>query len=339
MSQRFTRRAFLEHGAAGAVAAAVARLEAEAAEFQPPPGKMPTRVLGKTGVPVGIMALGGYSAVVDFPTDELAVQFIHTCIACGINYLDTAPIYQHDDDPRSSERRFGKALVGRRKEVYLNTKSMKRNIDEAQRDIETSMKLLQTDYLDSFQIHCVDPTKDDIRSWGKPDGIYTLVRKLKDQKVFRFVGVTTHVSAAALKETLEMYEFDTVLTTFNPTKERRAYESLVLPVVQKQNLGLIAMKIMGGATRYNETTMDGFPAKLVGQEDGQTSAGQLLRYVLSLSIHTATSGVSSYAQLRQNLEVCYNFKPMEDQERRALQVALHDSDRFLAYNKPGYLWA
>jgi aryl-alcohol dehydrogenase-like predicted oxidoreductase len=285
------------------------------------------------------MAWGGYSAVVDVPTDELAVKFIHDCIDSGINYLDTAPVYEHQDDPRSSERRFGKALLHRRKEVYLNTKSMKRKPDELMRDIETSLKLLQTDYLDSFQIHCVDPAKDDIKSWGQPDGIYTLVRKLKDQKVFRFIGITTHVSAAGLKDALEMYEFDTVLTTFNPTKERRDYESLVLPVVKKQNLGLIAMKIMGGATRYNMTTMEGLPAKLVGTEEGKTSAEQLLRYVLSLPIHTATSGVSSYAQLRQNLEVCYNFKSLDERERQAIQLALHHSDRFLAYNKPGYAWA
>jgi len=339
MTSHFTRRTFLAHSAVGVAGAALVRIEAEAADFQLPPGKMPTRVLGKTGVSVGILALGGYSAVVDFPNDELAVQFIHACIDSGMNYLDTAPVYEHKDNPRSSERRFGKALVSRRKEVFLNTKSMKRDPDEAMRDIETSLKLLQTDYLDSFQIHCVDPAKDDIRTWGKPDGIYTLVRKLKDQKVFRFIGITTHVSAAALKETLEMYEFDTVLATFNPTKERRDYESLVLPIVQQQNLGLIAMKIMGGATRYNVVSLDGLPAKLVGTDEGKLPADQLLRYVLSLPIHTATSGVSSYAQLRQNLEVCYNFKPLEDQQRRAMQFALRDSDRFLAYNKPGYAWA
>ena len=336
MTDSLTRRGFLAGSAAGVAGAALASLEAQAADFQPPAGKMPTRVLGKTGVPVGILALGGYSAVVDFPSDDLAVKFVHDCIDSGMNYLDTAPIYEHTDNPRSSERRFGKALVGRRKDVFLNTKSMKRNPDEAMRDIETSLKLLQTDYLDSFQIHCVDPDKDDIRSWGKPDGIYTLVRKLKDQKVFRFIGVTTHVSAAALKETLELYEFDTVLTTFNPTKERRDYESLVLPVVQRQNLGLIAMKIMGGATRYNVVSLDGVPAKLVGSEEGKAPADQLLRYVLSLPIHTATTGVSDYVQLRQNLEVCYNFQPLDDQQRQAMQFALHHSDRFLAYNKPGY---
>jgi predicted aldo/keto reductase-like oxidoreductase len=87
------------------------------------------------------------------------------------------------------------------------------------------------------------------------------------------------------------------------------------------------------------TSLEGFPAKLVGAEDGKAPADQLLRYVLSLPIHTATSGVSSYAQLRQNLEVCYNFKPMKESDRRAMELALHHSDVFLAYNKPGYAWA
>ena len=333
---QLTRRDFLKLGAAGATGAALARLEAEAAEFKPPTGKMPTRVLGKTGVTVGVMALGGYSAVVDFPNDELAVKFVHDCIDSGINYLDTAPVYQHTDDPRSSERRFGKALVKRRQEVFLNTKSMKRDRDEAMRDIETSLKLLQTDYLDSYQIHCIDPAKDDLKSFGKPDGIYTLVRKLKDQKVFRFIGITTHLDAALLKEALEMYEFDTVLATLNPTKECKQFEELVLPVAQKQKLGIIAMKIMGGATKYDWTTMDGLPAKLVGEDKGKAPADKLLRYALSLPIHTATNGVASYAQLRQNLAVCYHFRPMKESERRAMQLALHDSDVFLAYNKPGY---
>jgi predicted aldo/keto reductase-like oxidoreductase len=96
------------------------------------------------------------------------------------------------------------------------------------------------------------------------------------------------------------------------------------------------MKIMGGATRYNVTSLEGLPAQLVGTAEGKAPADKLLRYVLSLPIHTATSGVSSYAQLRQNLEVCYNFQPMPEAERRAIQVALHDSDRFLAYRQPNY---
>lgn len=104
MTNHFTRRTFLAHSAVGVAGAALARIEAEAADFQPPTGKMPTRVLGKTGVSVGILALGGYSAVVDFPNDELAALFIHACIDSGMNYLDTAPVYEHKDNPRSRER-------------------------------------------------------------------------------------------------------------------------------------------------------------------------------------------------------------------------------------------
>ena len=335
MTTWISRRAFLKLSAAGVAGATLARLEAEAAEFKPPAGRMPTRVLGKTGVEVGILASGGYSSITDFPTDELAVKFIQDCLDAGITYLDAAPLYGHTDDPRSGERRYGKAIGGRRKRVYLNTKTMERDADKAMRDIETSLKLLQTDYLDCLQIHRIDP-KEDIARLGKSDGVYTLLRKLKDQKVIRFIGVTTHMGAACLKNALETYEFDTVLTTFNPTRERREYEELVLPVCRRQNLGLVAMKTMGGTTQYNNTSMTGTLGALVGDGQGKAAATVLLRYALSLPVHAATSGMSCYAHLRQNLEVCYNFKPMEEKQRHAIQMALNDSDVMLAYNKPDY---
>lgn len=338
MFQNTTRREFLGLGAAGVAGAMLARLEAEAARFTPPPGKMPTRVLGKTGVPVSILALGGQSAATDFPSDELAAKFINDCIDAGINYLDTAPLYNFKGDPRNSERRFGIAIANRRNDVYLATKTMKRDADEAMRDIETSLKLLQTDHIDCLQVHCVSP-KEDLARIGKPDGVYTLLRKLRDQKVIRFIGVTTHLGAEVLKRAIEMYEFDTVLVTLNPTKERRPYEELFLPAARQQNLGIVAMKTMGGASRYDHMGLTGVPGRLVGNEPGKAAPDQLLRYALSLPIHTATSGMRDYAQLRQNLEVCYQFKPLGDPQRRALQLAMNDSHILLAYNKPGYCGA
>ncbi|MFA7005828.1 MAG: hypothetical protein WC429_17420, partial [Verrucomicrobiia bacterium] len=104
MSTSISRRGFFKLSAAGVAGATLARLKAEAAEFKPPAGKMPTRVLGKTGVAVGILAAGGYSSITDFPSDELAVKFIQDCMDAGINYLDAAPLYGHKDDPRNGER-------------------------------------------------------------------------------------------------------------------------------------------------------------------------------------------------------------------------------------------
>jgi aryl-alcohol dehydrogenase-like predicted oxidoreductase len=318
--------------------AAIPHLIRAAEDFKPPAGKMPTRVLGETGVAVSILALGGVGAVTDFPSDDLAAKFIQDCIAGGITYLDTAASYGHDNDPRNSERRYGKALGARRKRIYLATKTGKRKADDAMRDIETSLKLLQTDHLDAVQIHGVAPD-DDIASWGKPDGVYTLLRKLKNQKMIRFIGVTGHANAECLKQAVDTYDFDTVLTTFSPTQERRPFKEVLLPRMQEKHLGIAAMKIMGGARQYNRVTMDGLPGKLVGEGKGLSSPGTLIRYALSLPIHTATNGIGDYQQLSANLSACYHFKPMTGQEQEAVLTAMKDSDEFLTFNKPGYTHA
>lgn len=335
MSTSISRRGFLKLSAAGASAAALVQLKAEAAAFKPPAGKMPTRVLGKTGVTVSILALGGQSALTDFPDDEMAAKFVNDCIDSGITYLDAAPMYGRKDDPRNSERRYGKVIAKRRKEVYLTTKTLERDADKAMRDIETSLKLLQTDHLECLQVHKITPDEDLARI-GKPAGVYTLLRKLRDQKVIRFIGVTGHLGAACLKQAIEMYEFDTLLTTFNPTKERRDYEEVLLPLACKQNLGIIAMKIMGGTPKYNRVGTEGLPGVLVGDGPGKASPDKLLRYALSLPVHVVVNGIYDHKQLKHNLGVCYNFQPLPEPERRALQVALHNSDVMLAYNKPDY---
>ena len=332
MDTKVTRRGLLK-GIVGV--AATPHLIKAAEEFKPPAGKMPTRVLGKTGIAVSLLALGGVGAVSDFPSDELAAKFIQDCIAAGINYLDTAAAYGHDNDPRNSERRYGKALGKLRKRIYLNTKTAKRKADEAMRDIEASLKLLQTHYLDAVQIHSAMPNED-LASWGKPDGVYTLLRKLKDQKTIRFIGVTGHSGASCLKQAVDLYDFDTILTTFNPTRDRRPYEEELLPRLQEKNLGIVAMKIMGGGREYNRVTTDSLPGILVGEGKGLTSPATLLRYALSLPVHTATNGIGDYRQLSANLAVCYNFQPLTRQEREEILMAMNDSDRLLAYNKPGY---
>jgi len=134
---------------------------------------------------------------VDFPSDELAVKFIHDCIDSGINYLDTAPIYQHERRPAQQRTAIRLALCASGgKRCTLNTKSMKRNADELRRDIETSLKLLQTDYLDSSKISLRGPGEGRRPQLGQaPTGSHRWYRKLKDQKALPRVssGVTSHV--------------------------------------------------------------------------------------------------------------------------------------------------
>jgi aryl-alcohol dehydrogenase-like predicted oxidoreductase len=302
--------------------------------FRAPAGTMPTRVLGKTGVRVGALALGSVGAPVDFPSDEQAVEFIRACIDAGITYFDTGPTYGHEGDSRSAERRIGKAIAGRRKEVFVATKTGHRDADAAMRDIETSLKLLGADYLDSVQIHGVRP-QDRVARWGKEDGVYTLLARLKEQKVIRFVGLTGHVPAI-LKEAVETYPFDTILMTLNPAPARREFEDLLFPVIQKQNLGRIAMKIMGGSRQYGRTATEGLPARLVGTAKGLVTAEALLRYALALPVHTATCGIADYRQLHQNLAVCCGLKPMNGDERKTLERAMEGLSMTRAYPHPVY---
>lgn len=337
MSKRdLSRRTFIQVGGAALAGAAAASHGADRAPFQPPPGKMPQRVLGKTGVSVSVLGLGGVGAATDFPTDEEAVVFIRACIDAGINYLDTAPNYGDQGD-RKSERRIGKALVGRRREVFLNTKIEAREAEAAMRQIEDSLKLLQTDYLDGVQIHCV-LTREKFANWGKPDGIYTLLAKLKQQKVIHCIGVTGHV-ASCLKEAVTRYDFDTILMTLNPTRLRHEFDDVLFPVIIEQNLGRIAMKVFGGARAYNRNTTAGLPGLLVGTEAGRSSAAALLRYGLSLPVHTAICGITDYRQLEENLAICHAFTPMTQDESKGLEKSLEQSHAFLGYPRADYAYA
>jgi len=314
-----------------------AALAQAAEEFSPPTGKMPMRTLGKTGVRVSALSLGcGCGAIADFPYDEMSAQFIHHCLDAGMNYIDTAPLYDRRDDPRNSERRLGLALAKRRSQVYLATKTLKRDADEAMRDIETSLKLLQTDHLDAMQIHWIQDKKDDLASFGGPGGIYTLLRKLRDQKVIRFIGVTTHSWVDGLARVVDMYDFDTVLMPLNAVKSWGDYEGAILPKLIEKKIGIIAMKVLGGMAVSNHIAVESLPAKLVGAEKGKASVSSLLRYAMSLPIHTAEIGIGDYKQLTENLNVAYNFKPLSKAERSELAASLRDGGQLLAYTQPGY---
>ncbi len=332
--KELSRQRFLKVGGTGIAGTAIASRIALGDAFRPPPGTMPTRVLGKTGVRVGALALGSVGAPVDFPSDEHAVAFIRACIDAGITYFDTGPTYGHEGDSRSAERRIFKAVAGRRKEVFVATKTAHRDADAAMRDIETSLKLSGTDYLDSVQIHGVRPRKR-IARWGKEDGVYTLLARLKEQKVIRFVGLTGHVPAI-LKEAVETYLFDTIFMTLNPAPAHREFGDLLFPVIQKQNLGRISMKIMGGSRQYGRTATEALPARFVGSGTGLATPEALLRYALALPVHTATCGIGDYTQLRQSLAVCYNLKPMNSDERKSLERTMEGLSLTRAYPHPVY---
>ncbi len=260
--------------------------------------RVPRRPLGGTGVEVSVLALGGVIGMQLPPTrDHDPGALAEQALDLGITYFDTAPSYNNGQ----SETNYGQVLARRRGEVFLATKTGDRSHDGTRRSIEQSLKRLRTDHVDLLQIHGVSD-RDDVAAWGKPDGVVSALRKLRDEKVIRFLGVTGHDSADALRQAIEMYEFDTLLTTLNPVSRRRPFREQLLAAANRKQMGVIAMKVMGGG---NGCLVTGNPSRKVlrpyhDQTDHQVNPSALVRYSLGLPVSTAVIGVANQAQLIAN---------------------------------------
>ncbi len=318
------RREFLTTVAAAcAVGAASA---AEAAEDKPrvPGGSrpdLPRRVLGGTGIEISALALGGVIGMQRPPSaDHDPVAIAETALDLGVTYFDTAPAYNSGQ----SETNYGQVVGRRRGEVFLATKTGDRTHDGTLRSIEQSLKRLQTDHVDLIQIHGVSAAED-LDAWDKPTGVLAALRKLRDQKVTRLLGLTGHDSAGRLREAIERYEFDTLLTTLNPVARRKPFREELLPVANRKQMGVIAMKVIGGG---NGCLATGNPRQQVLQpyHDAtahQVDAAALIRYTLSLPVSVVVIGVASVAQLMTNVRVARAATPMTLGERTELETLMN----------------
>ncbi len=289
-----------------------------AAAAAPSPNlKLPQRRLGKTGVEVSSLALGGVIGMQLPPSaDHDPAAIADTALDLGITYFDTSPDYNNGQ----SETNYGQVLARRRKEVFLATKTNDRTYDGTLRSIEQSLKRLRTDRVDLLQIHGVS-ANEDLDAWGKPGGVVAALHKLREQKVIRFMGLTGHDSATKLRQAIEMYEFDTLLTTLNPVSRRLPFREQLLPVANQKQMGVIAMKVMGGG---NGCLATGNPLQKVlrpyhDQTPHQVSAPLLLRYTLGLPISVGVVGVASLEQLKANIGSVRDLAPMTLAERQDLE--------------------
>jgi len=294
--------------------------EAESSSADRVGSKLPHRPLGKTGQEVSALALGGVIRMQLPPSaDHDPAALAETALDLGITYFDTAPSYNNGQ----SETNYGQVLARRRKEVFLATKTGDRTHDGTLRSIEASLKRLRTDRVDLIQIHGIS-ANEDLDAWEKPTGVLTALRKLRAQKVTRFIGVTGHDSATRLREAIERYEFDTLLTTLNPVSRRKPFRDDLLPVANQKQMGVIAMKVMGGG---NGCLVTGNPLKKVlrpyhDETAHQVNPTSLICYTLSLPISVAVIGVASVEQLKANIRLVREATPMTLAQRRELETSM-----------------
>ncbi|HBH84851.1 MAG: hypothetical protein A2X05_17940 [Bacteroidetes bacterium GWE2_41_25] len=317
------RRDFMGKLAAIAVAgAAIGQIDPKDLRVVKTEGKkgiLPKRILGKTGVEVSVLVLGGVAGMGMKPTNEFnPADLANAAIDEGITYLDTAPGYSNGQ----SELNYGVVMAKRRNDVFLASKTLSRTYDGTMREVEESLKRLQTDHYDLFQVHSV-LEKEDVSLWSKPDGMMKAFYKLRDEKVTRFIGVTGHESADAMNRAIDMYDFDTILTTFNPVPRRLPFRESVLQNAIKKNMGIIAMKVMGGGggalAKVN-------PAKNINgnwywdETVHQAEVSDLIRYVLGLPVSCANIGMKSIKELEVNVTAVRDMKPFTKDELVKLET-------------------
>ena len=264
---------------------------------------LPTTLLGKTGIRIPIMVLGLGSRFME-ATEDAALQILETALKNGLYYWDTASIYKNGT--QFSEERIGKILPAIRKKVFLSTKVGERSGEEAKKTIETSLKRLQTDYIDLYQIHSV-LNEEEVRQFGSPDGVLPVLKKYQEEGIIKFIGFTGHTSADAMKLAAEMYDFDTMLIAMNHhQKGSQPFEEQPIPFAASRGMGVLAMKII----RPRETVQG-------------ISADDLLKYALSLKgVTAAVVGTDSVEVLNRNIETIKSFKPLEESRMKELHGML-----------------
>jgi aryl-alcohol dehydrogenase-like predicted oxidoreductase len=302
-----SRREFLEKGglAVGAAAALPALPRAlPATADATTAGTMPHRILGRTGASVSILAMGCGSRFLMYPENQ-ASAVIEKAIGLGINYLDTAVGYGDGE----SERRLGRVMATRRGDVFLATKipERARTRDLALKEVEASLKRLQTDHVDLLHVHSVGRA-DDLAKIEARDGVMKALYELREQRVARFIGMTSHTDGAVMARAIADNDVDCVQLAMNPARVNE-FEQQALPAAKRKNLGVILMKVTG----QEKLLIDGGP-----------DVASLLRYAWSLPISTAVCGMPKLEQLEANVATARAFReplPAAEVERMRQQLA------------------
>ena len=292
MARRITRREFIETTTLTAAGLAAAAADAGAAA-----AALPTRPFGKSGLQVTCLAFGCGSRFLMYEQEAVAVEVLNGAVDQGIRYLDTAVGYGDGE----SERRVGLLMRTRRKDVILATKIPRtaRTRDAALRQVEASLKRLQTDHVDVLHLHDLTDAQD-LAAIEAPDGAMKALYELRSQKVTRAIGMTSHTDGAVMAKAIEQNDLDCVQMAMNPARALQ-FEELALPAAKKEGLGVILMKV---------TSQE----KLVGAGPGKADMSSLLRYALSLPVSTVVVGMPKREFIAENIAIARGFTPMTEQE-------------------------
>lgn len=266
---------------------------------------MPYRTLGRTGERVSAIGLGGWHIGFKTQTEALSIRIIRSAIDRGINFLDNSWDYNEG----ASEIRMGKALRdGYRNKAFLMTKIDGRSKSEASRQLDESLRRLQTDCIDLVQHHEILRFEDPHRIFDE-EGAQAALTEARQAGKLRYIGFTGHKDPQIHLYALEVarekgFTFDTVQMPLNVMDAHyRSFARLVIPELVKQNIGVLGMKSLGNG---------------IILRSGTVTAIECLHYALNLPTSVVITGIDSLGVLEQAFEAARTFRPMTDAAVNAL---------------------
>lgn len=290
-----SRRDFVKLAIAGSVLAA-AGSQIRAVEVN---NGIPYRQLGRTGEKVSIVGVGGFH--IGKPSEEEGIKIIRRAIDAGINFMDNSWDYHNG----GSEIRMGKALRGGyRQKAFLMTKIDGRTKDTAARQLDESLRRLQTDHLDLLQFHEIIRMEDPDRIFA-PGGALEAVEEARQAGKVRYIGFTGHKDPAIHLRMLELaanhkFHFDTVQMPLNVMDAHfRSFGKNVVPVAEREGIGILGMKPMASGVILESKTV---------------SPVECLHYAMNLPTSVVITGMDGMKILDQALEAARTFKPMSPAE-------------------------
>jgi aryl-alcohol dehydrogenase-like predicted oxidoreductase len=267
--------------------------------------EMPVRTLGRTGWKVSLIGLGGWHLGFKFIDEELSIRIIRTAIDNGINFMDNCWDYNEG----ASEERMGKALKdGYRDRVFLMTKIDGRTKKDAAKQLDESLKRMQTDHIDLVQHHEILRFEDPHRIFA-PEGANAALLEAREAGKISFVGFTGHKDPQIHMHMLDVarendFQFDTVQMPLNVMDAHyRSFEKIVLPRLVEEKIGVLAMKTLANGTILESKTV---------------SATECLQYAMNLPTSVVITGCQSMENLEQALTAARTFKPMSADEVKGI---------------------
>jgi aryl-alcohol dehydrogenase-like predicted oxidoreductase len=273
---------------------------------------MPYGVLGSTGEMVSAIGLGGHHLGLKHVDEQLSIRIVRGAIDGGITFMDNS--WDYNDG--ASEIRMGKALQdGYRDEVFLMTKIDGRSKQEATRQLDESLRRLQTDRIDLVQHHEIIRYEDPHRIFD-PEGANAALLEARKAGKLRYIGFTGHKDPRIHLHMLEVanehgYNFDTVQMPLNLMDAHyRSFEKLVLPQLVERNIGVLGMKSMANGIILRSKTV---------------TAIECLHYAMNLPTSVVITGIDSMERLEQALEAARTFRPLSDSKVKELLARTADA--------------